>query len=175
MVVAYYTGIGSRRTPAPILAEMTRIARTLAARGYVLRSGGAPGADQAFEDGAESRAEIFVPWPSFERGLASYIVPSGEMLYEALSLVSKVHPAWRRVSTTARLLHARNAFQVFGRDLHSPSDFVILWATPEAGSVRGGTRTAFELARARSIPCYNLALADDRDRVVKAIGELGIS
>jgi len=47
----YYAGIGSRKTPPDILALMEACAYKLARYGWNLRSGGAPGADQAFERG----------------------------------------------------------------------------------------------------------------------------
>ncbi len=57
-----YAGIGSRDTPASILDLMTRIARRLSARepwGYTLLSGGAAGADSAFERGPGPRRRFF--------------------------------------------------------------------------------------------------------------------
>lgn len=44
----FYTGIGSRQTPPEILKMMTKIATQLESKGWVLRSGGAEGADEAF-------------------------------------------------------------------------------------------------------------------------------
>ena len=44
-----YAGIGSRRTPPELLDEMEVLGRQLAIADYVLRSGGAKGADSAFE------------------------------------------------------------------------------------------------------------------------------
>lgn len=60
---APYAGIGSRRTPPDVCADMTRIAQALGARGFTLRSGGAAGADQAFEEGAADQRlrEIYLP------------------------------------------------------------------------------------------------------------------
>ena len=49
-----YTGIGSRKTPKDILDVMVDIARKLEQRLYCLRSGGAEGADMAFESGVRS-------------------------------------------------------------------------------------------------------------------------
>ena len=60
----YYTGIGSRTTPEHILKLMTKIGKYLALNGYVLRSGGANGADTAFEIGCDEGKgvkEIFIP------------------------------------------------------------------------------------------------------------------
>lgn len=49
-----YAGIGSRKTPKNVLDFMFEIGKELALLGYVLRSGGAEGADSAFEKGADS-------------------------------------------------------------------------------------------------------------------------
>jgi hypothetical protein len=46
-----YTGIGARRTPSDVLDLMHSLAMRLSG-GWVLRSGGADGADRAFEEGA---------------------------------------------------------------------------------------------------------------------------
>jgi predicted Rossmann fold nucleotide-binding protein DprA/Smf involved in DNA uptake len=43
-----YAGIGSRETPKEVLKSMTNYAKELSATGWVLRSGGADGADTAF-------------------------------------------------------------------------------------------------------------------------------
>ena len=59
----YYAGVGGRETPAHVLNLMTRIAQGLTKVGGILRSGGARGADTAFEAGAGSAKEIFLPYP----------------------------------------------------------------------------------------------------------------
>ena len=56
-----YAGIGSRRTPAAMLVVCEQIAHALAQRGWRLRTGHAPGADQAFERGAGTLADVFLP------------------------------------------------------------------------------------------------------------------
>jgi predicted Rossmann fold nucleotide-binding protein DprA/Smf involved in DNA uptake len=61
----YYAGVGSRQTPENILHLMTRIAMRMAELGWVLRSGGAKGADYAFEKGAGDKKEIYLPWRGF--------------------------------------------------------------------------------------------------------------
>ena len=55
----YYTGVGGRETPPHVLNLMTRIAQGLAKVGGILRSGGARGADSAFEAGAGAAKDIF--------------------------------------------------------------------------------------------------------------------
>jgi len=51
----YYTGVGSREIPNEIIALMKRVSSKLSKSGWVLRSGGAVGADSAFESGANKR------------------------------------------------------------------------------------------------------------------------
>jgi hypothetical protein len=48
----YYAGIGSRETPSDVCSQMTELAKQLDAENWILRSGGAKGADSAFENGA---------------------------------------------------------------------------------------------------------------------------
>lgn len=49
----YYSGVDSRKTPPNILDLMTKVAQKLAGQGWVLPSGGADGADSAFETGVK--------------------------------------------------------------------------------------------------------------------------
>ena len=48
----YYAGIGSRETPDHVLETMASAAQYLGKEGFTLRSGGAKGADTAFDQGA---------------------------------------------------------------------------------------------------------------------------
>ena len=52
-IIMYYAGIGSRETPGLMLGAFARIGEFLAKKGYTLRSGGADGADTAFEVGCD--------------------------------------------------------------------------------------------------------------------------
>lgn len=159
-----YTGVGSRRTPSPMLASMTAIACELRERGYVCRSGHAHGADYAFESGAESRMELYLPW-------ATYNDPpryKPDRLYigamqTARSIAATLHPAWDRLTGGGQTLHARNVHQVLGWNCDKPSTFLICW-TPN-GQVTGGTATAIRLAGIKHIPIYNLWFAHDRARL----------
>ena len=47
----FYSGVGSEQTPQEVLDNMTELAAELEKEGYVLRSGGAEGADKAFYKG----------------------------------------------------------------------------------------------------------------------------
>ena len=149
-MTSYYAGIGARRTPTHVLHEMEAIAADLCRAGLILRSGGADGADSAFERGAMHRKEIFLPWQGFNGSLS----PLFHMTDAAMALARTHHPAWDKCSRAARLFHARNCFQVLGRDLDSPVDFVVCW-TPD-GKATGGTGQALRIAQAYDIAVYNL-------------------
>ena len=150
-----YAGIGSRATPAGICHLMERFGTELARRGWTLRSGGAVGADSAFERGARSvggSCEIYLPWPGYNEHAEARLVEASP---EAHDLMGQVHPVFARLPASSRRLHARNAHQILGADLRSPVEMVICW-TPGARS-RGGTGTAIRLARSRGIPVHDLA------------------
>ena len=132
----HYAGIGSRETPSAILEVMAAVGERLAQLGWVLRSGGAVGADQAFERGCDragGRKEIVLPWPGFDGHPSPLCTVSAAML----DLAERHHPAWERCRPAARTLLARNGCQVLGPDLATPSRVVIGWAP--GGEPVGGT------------------------------------
>lgn len=164
-----YAGIGSRETPKDICDLMTAIARMLDERGYVLRSGGAGGADQAFDNGTGgmSNPEIYIPWEGFN-GKKMRIWPNKSQLAAALDLARRYHPNWDACSEGAKKLHARNGFQILGLDLNDPVKFVICWT--KDGKASGGTGQALRIADDRSIPIYNLFNREDRAVFYSHIG-----
>ena len=159
----HYTGIGARKTPKAVLASMTRIAQALDAEGYTLRSGGADGADSAFEAGATNKI-IYLPWARFR----DHPSPYHHVSNAAMALAAKHHPAWHLLNNYAKLLHGRNAYQVLGLDLMSKTDFVICW-TPD-GRVQGGTATAIKVAQSHAIPVYNLAAWSEKAVLKRVLG-----
>lgn len=147
----YYAGIGSRETPAWVCARFSMLAGTLGDEGWTLRSGGAEGADQAFEQGLSRHhpREIYLPWPRFGGHRSPLCIPTTE----AVELAGQYHPAWSRCSAAARRLHARNMHQVLGSDLRTPVMFVLCWTAEGKG--HGGTGQALRLAQAREIPIFD--------------------
>lgn len=164
-----YTGIGSRSTPPEVCAGMTQIAQQLSKLGWVLRSGYASGADQAFGRGARFR-EIFLPWPHFNGAMDGQY---GHSVLEPTKLIEQIarehHPNWPACSSAARLLHMRNVLQVLGPDCRTPTDMVICW-TPK-GSGSGGTGQAIRIARAHNIPVFDLALTSAQDQLCDFLKE----
>lgn len=157
-----YTGIGSRATPFAVLRIMTRTAKNMAFLGYTLRSGGAAGADTAFEKGAGDAKEIYLPWLGFN-GNQSLLLPSDE----AFEMAAKFHPAWHNCDERARQFHARNCHQVLGQDLKTPTKLIICWTL--AGADGGGTGQALRIAKAYDIKIDNLALPEIAKQYLREI------
>src|ERR1044072_4305468 len=102
----YYAGIGSRETPENIQKDMYCIAGHLAQINYTLRSGGADGADLAFEKGCDfvkGKKDIYLPWKDFNGNNS----PLYNISDEAYDLAATIHPAWFKLRFGARKLHAR--------------------------------------------------------------------
>lgn len=189
----FYTGIGSRNTPCHIQEMIVKIAYKLAGMGYTLRSGAAQGADSAFERGAShwfedngesypapaSLMQIYIPWDSFVSVPEDYkdcykSLARQSTKHQAEQIASEIHPAWERCSRGAKALHSRNVYQILGVNLNTPSSFLIAYAEPtKDGGVKGGTATAWNLAKKYNIPCFNLYVKEDRDRLEKWLEENG--
>lgn len=141
--MAIYAGIGSRETPPHILTEMTTLATRLAQNGWSLRSGGAAGADTAFQRGA---------------GLHTIYTPRSPLNWPSLMLhASQFHPNWsacQRKGEFVCRLHARNSAIILGPTLDTPVNLIICW-TP-GGLISGGTGQALRIAAAAHIPVINL-------------------
>lgn len=150
-----YAGIGARDTPPEVLEAFEAVSGYLAQQEWTLRSGGAPGADTAFETGAtqhNGRREIYLPWGGFNNNLSRFDRPSIRAFQEA----EKHHPAWDKLKQGARLMMARNTHQIMGHFIERPvfSKFVLCWTS--GGAVTGGTGQALRMARHYNIPVINL-------------------
>ena len=171
-----YTGVGARSTPPEMLDIIRNVASVLGKQGWVLRSGGADGADSAFEAGCDSvqgSKKIYIPWDGFngryQDGQSILTLDQGDRS-GAMELVKGVHPAFNRLSRGALALHSRNTYQVLGLYLDSPSQFLLCYApTDRDGVPTGGTRTAWVVARMFDIPCFNLSNEQDYERITKFI------
>jgi len=139
-MVWFYAGIGSRRTPAEICLFMTALAGWLEDYGATLRSGGADGADTAFANGVADCDNRIIYRPR-------------KATKEAMAVAERHHPAWYACTEFAKRLHGRNSMIILGPDLQTPVRFVVCWCPDER---RGGTALGIKIAKANSIPVYNL-------------------
>ena len=162
MTTLIYAGIGSRATPRPVLAAMTKMAAWLARTGWHVASGGADGADTAFAGGAPAgQRTLYLPWPGYN----GHVGPdcrtlSRSELSASMEIAARLHPAWHRCSPAARKLHARNAAIALGNRLDRPVDALVAWTRDAA--VTGGTGMALRIAAAHGIPVMNLGALSPR-------------
>ena len=132
---------------------MWSMGRFMASWGHTLRSGGAEGADEAFEVGCQTnqgKMEIYLPYRGFRKNKSNFYGTNKE----ARNLAKKYHPNWGVLGATGRDFMGRNAYQILGAGLDTPSDFILCW-TPD-GKVTGGTGQALRMAVDYSIPVFNL-------------------
>jgi len=165
IMIRYYTGIGSRETPVSLQKTINDISTFLENKGYILRSGGAEGADVFFEEKVdEKNKEIYLPWKGFNNNKS--------LLYgldkpKAMEIAEMYHPNWRGLTETVRKIMARNSYQVLGYNLELPSEFVVCYTVD--GKSTGGTGQALRIAADYKIPIVNLQHSDWRDKLKELI------
>ena len=157
----YYTGVGSRETPVHIQNIMTEIGEILERRKFILRTGYAIGADQAFGKKVNERnKEVYNTDDAIIKGV---VLPQYDKydLDFAEQMVKQYHPVHRSLKGSARQLIARNTFQIFGLGkINVNSSFVVCYTQDGAEATTsqdtGGTGQAIRLAYEYGIPVYNL-------------------
>lgn len=165
-----YTGIGSRETPQSILSLMKDYSVKMAKDNHILRSGGANGADSAFEEGCLSengKMEIYLPWKGFENKSGNGYI--SDIPKEAFDIAAKFHPNWNACSFGARKLHSRNICQILGKDLNTKTDLVVCWT--KDGKASGGTGQAIRIAEHYGIRILNLKRENDLEEIKQYLGK----
>jgi len=168
----YFAGIGSRETPESLYPTILNLSKKLISLNFVLRSGGADGADSFWEKAYDSlggEKEIYLPWKGFNNNSSQLF----EIKDWAMKVAKEHHPVWNRLSPAAQKLHSRNVYQIRGYDNFDSdwSDFVICY-TPD-GKDSGGTAQAIHIARQMSIPVFNLY--NDREEIIDSFLTLNYS
>ena len=176
-----YTGIGSRKTPELIIKQMVWLGEVMAVRDYVLRSGGAAGADVAFEEGCDNIGglkEIYLPYKRFNKSDS----PLFEIPKRAYDLARIYHPSYFGLQTSGKKFMARNVQQILGETTQPTIDkvcqLVICW-TPDGCSDgtntskdTGGTGQALRIAADYNIPIFNLENEDALDRLTNFLNDV---
>ena len=175
-----YAGVGARKTPIIVLNTMIEFGSMQAKMGNKLRSGGAVGADTAFQQGhykiSKSGVTIFIPWDEFNDnfqktdsnihvGVCRKALILAKEFYDA----NKFGYRWDNLSQGAKKLQSRNVYQILGLDLETPVDYVICW-TPKGQEI-GGTGQAIRIATHHKIPIINLGIPQNLKHVQKIIAE----
>lgn len=181
----YYAGIGSRKTPLPILAYMIQLARHLRLHHHAhVYSGSAPGADSAFELGGRECGTYFLPYASaFQRQQRTqyptidtipsscYVVRGRHPIARTIIQQHYIGPPFQSLRDSHQLLHTRNVCQILGPECDTPVSFVVCY-TPDGATQlseftpkSGGTRTAIRLAEVHGIPIWNLARPEHQKKL----------
>ncbi len=89
-----------------------------------------------------------------------------KLIETARKLAEEARGSWHGLDDWGIDLHTRNAFQVLGDDLESPSDLIVLGSEPigkseDYSKVKGGTNTAFRIAKKFNIPHLNVFTKED--------------
>lgn len=171
-----YTGIGNRQLPGPLRPVLRKFGATLASLGFTLRSGGAEGSDEEFEQGCvsqEGAKEIFLPWKAFRDKKGEGYLFSRELDYEgyqrAKRLAEKYHPAWGKLNDQAKMFHTRNVHQVLGLNGLTPSQFLLCYDNVNAST---GTKQALRIAEDLGIKVYNFYKEEDLKEAVVFLKQL---
>jgi hypothetical protein len=170
----FYAGIGSRETPSEVLVVMEKLGAAFGKMGLVLRSGHAPGADQAFEKGCDSvkgAKEIYLPWKGFE-GSNSELYNHPGMAEE---IAFQYHPNLYKCSDGVIKLMTRNSCQVLGKDCKLKSNFIVCYCEiDELGKWKGGTAQALRIASDKKIPIFNLFYKEDLGKLKEYLATLKV-
>jgi len=145
-----YAGIGSRRTPNIILRKMIILGELFGKWNFTLRSGGATGADTAFETGCDrvnGKKEIYLPWKGFNNNTSELY----DLTEDAVKLAKKFHPKFNSLTYKAKQFHSRNSYQVLGYSLNKPANFIMCYTDGT-----GGTQQALRIAKYYKIPIFNM-------------------
>lgn len=167
-ILRFYTGVGSRAIDFEIGYIMEKCGYVLANLGYILRSGGAEGSDQAFEKGCDAIDDTL-----------KRIWRPKHATPEAIEIAKQYHGRWDLVTEHAAKLHGRNVFQVLGKSLKAPSEFVLCYTHDgctchaDRTAKTGGTGTAISVASERGIPIFNLRLRNHKSKVVEWLRFMG--
>ena len=172
-----YAGIGSRRTPDAVLVAMADLAESLGQAGCILSTGGADGADRAFETGAlrtDAPVTVHAPWSGYsgyrpgrepETDIDVRVPRPADTLRDEpyADIARRHHPAWERCGRGARALFVRNVAILagaLGADGEALPVLAAVAYTPNGlatGRDAGGTGHTLRIAAELGIPAVNVS------------------
>lgn len=172
-----YCGVGSRETDELGESKINFLASILNCNGYTLSTGDASqGADAMFWGVNKSQKFRFGPYGRKPKSDTIVVPPTNPVYDVAATIAGAVHPAWRFLPPWMRELHTRNVFQVMGKEISEPCEFVLCW-TPDGAEITshtskqtGGTGTAIKVADRFGVPVFNLKNEDALKRLGEFLG-----
>ena len=166
-----YAGVGHRNTPENVRNMMTSIGSQLAQMGFILRSGNAIGADQAWEEEVTRKMkEIFII--NRKHSCPFGIIP--KFTQEQWDFVVRHYhggeTAFIKQSEYVQQLFLRNLNILCGKHLDDKVDFVAYWH--EGEHCNGGTGHTVAMAKTLEIPCFNIWSQKDQQAMDKFVNQL---
>jgi len=145
---------GSRDAPPEVLGNLTKIAEFFAKKGWVLRTGGAIGCDEAARLGfvkaeKESNIQLYLPWQGYNNHYNGILHTE-----ENWKIASQYVKHWDNLKLNHKIFHARNVGILLGSDNQTLSHLAVCW-TPE-GEVVGGSATGIEISKKEKIVLFNI-------------------
>ena len=166
------TIVGSRKAPYDVCKFMAEQSLYLRSRGVLVRTGDAfRGVDDAVCFPLKYTRDISadeVVLSKTTENLEVYVADDAKEDERSIAMAQKYHKAWDQLTDFAKLLHARNCYQVAGLLLNNPSACVVCW-TPDGVNTHvkrskstGGTGTAISIANmVYDIPVFNIRRGKD--------------
>lgn len=166
------TIVGSRKAPDDVCKFTAEQSLYLRSKGVLVRTGDATrGVDDSvcfpLKYTRDVSADEVVLSKTVEN-LEIYVAQDAVDDDKAEAMATKYHKAWDHLTDFAKLLHARNCYQVAGLLLNNPSTCVLCW-TPDGANTHakrikatGGTGTAISVASmVYNIPVFNVRNGKD--------------
>lgn len=166
-----YVGTGNKEAPPEVLSLIKRLTRELEEFGFVLRTGGLEGPEEAFEVSAKNM-ELHLPWRGFNNKESKFTFTPKQ----ALGIAKMFHPTFESLKPAIQTIIAKNVRLVMGKDLKSPTMFVICWSedgvekSSDKTSKTGNVGFVVSIACAMHIPVFNLANPDAEKRLKQYLG-----
>jgi hypothetical protein len=156
-------GTESPNTPVDVLLRMSHLAKWLQQRGFNLRSQLANDAERAFLRGITwlSSVEIYTTTePTTEDRLraGAYRTLAKDDVEKAENVVAALDGDTDDDSLPR--INRAGVYALLGRDLRSPVDFVVYWASGSESLDMLVGRTTGRICRERRLPCWNLRWPD---------------
>lgn len=160
-----YVGMGEQKIPKDYRNIVIEIAKELSDRGFIMRSGGSKGTETFFEKGTKFRnREIYLPWNGFNEkecnSIGNYLCTdklSRDLVNQAEELIAPHHSHWDKLNGTHKRLYIKQVFQLLGRNLDSPTNFVLYYGNESGGVIKNNALIGIKLAKRLMIPTFNLA------------------
>ena len=141
-------------------------------RGFVIRTGGMKGMENAVEEMARN-LEVHLPWKGFDGKESKFTYTSDE----AKEFAKRHQPAWDNMKPVVQTFCAKNVRLVLGKDLKSPTQLLIIWSEDGAETARertaktGLTGVALSIAADLHIPVFNLQRPDAEQRLMQYLNQ----